>query len=238
MRHSLLILFLIPFLITKLNAQTKFGANIGLLNSYSRIENHFASIDTCVKKIGSKRGIKIGGFAEFKLKENWRMIASINFLLKGVKYFYDSLSIDYPGGPLRIEPLSQNIRTNYVEIEPLTVIYKAEKMHGFFAGVGPVAGMGIGGKVRLRPTGKLMARDAGPERKIKYNGERHGSNYSDSTFYLRPLEIGAHIILGYELRKSGISFLLSFYQSFSNISPDEKGVYRNSYLMFGASFKF
>lgn len=238
MRYSLLILFLIPLQITKLSAQTKFGATIGLLNSYSHIENHFASIDTGIKKIGSKPGIKIGGFAEFKLKQNWRLVSSVNFVVKGGKYCYDSVSSQYPIPGVRIDQLTQNIRTIYLEIEPLTVIYKAKTMHGFFAGVGPVAGIGISGKVRLRETGKLMAKDAAPEREIKFNGERNGPNYSDSTFYLRPLEIGAHLILGYEFKKSGISFLLSFYQSFSNISPDEKGVYRNRYLMFGASFKF
>lgn len=214
MRYSLLILFLIPLLITKLSAQTKFGSTIGFLNSYSHIENHFASIDTGFKKIGSKRGVNIGGFAEFKLKQNWRIIASINFLVKGVKYSYDSLRMEYPGGPVRIYPLTQNIRTSYVEIEPLTVIYKAKNMHGFFAGAGPVAGIGISGKVRLRETGKLLAKDYAPEREIKFNGERNGPNYNDSSFYLRPLEIGAQIILGYEVKRSGISFLLSFLSKF------------------------
>ena len=219
----MLILFFIPFLITKLNAQTKFGANIGLLNSYSQIENHFASIDTGIKKIGSKRGIKIDGFAEFKLKENWRIVSTINFVVKGGKYFYDSISSEYASRLVRIDPLTQNIRTSYIEIEPLTVVYKTEKMYVFFAGVGPVSGIGISGKVRLRHTGKLMASDAAPEREIKFNGKRYGPFYSDSTFHLKPIEIGAVMNLGYELKKEALRYCFLFIKAFQIFRLIKKG---------------
>jgi hypothetical protein len=214
------------------NAQTKFGANIGLLSSYSRIENHFASNDTAINRYGSKMGIKIGGFAEFKIGQNWNIVSTINFVHKGAAYYYDSINQG------KIEPLTLRIKTNYIELEPVTVLYKSSNMHGLFAGAGPVLGIGIGGKARLRDPGKLLSKDVLPARDILFNGKKNGTNYSDSTFYLWPLEIGAALSLGYELKKSGISFLINFYQSFSNISPDNKGIYRNRYLMLGTRFKF
>ena len=68
---KILCILSIGFFINTVNAQTKFGANIGLLSSYSHIENHFASNDTGINKYGSKLGVKIGGFAEFTIKPNW-----------------------------------------------------------------------------------------------------------------------------------------------------------------------
>lgn len=229
---KILFILSIVFFSNTVSAQTKFGANIGLLSSYSRIENHFASNDTGTNKYGSKMGVKIGGFAEFKIQQNWRIVSSISFVHKGAAYYYDTVTDG------RIEPLTLRIKTDYIEIEPVTVLYKGGKMHGFFAGAGPVMGIGINGKAMLRYSGKLMSRDVVPARDILLDGKKPGTNYADSTFHLKSLEFGAAITLGYEVKNSNVSFLVSFYQSFSNISPDDNGVYKNRYLMFGTRFKF
>lgn len=218
--------------LTCAHAQTKFGANIGMLGSYSRIENLFSSNANSPTKNGYKFGFKIGGFAEFKINKNWTAVSGINFLYKGATYSYDSTMQNGR------ESLIKHIKTNYIETEPITVIYAPKVLKGFFVGAGPVIGIGIGGKTKVRYPGTLLAKDASPEKKIHFEGKKHGTNLNDSIYSLRPLEIGAALTLGYEFKRSRISVLLSFYQSFSNISSNDKGTYRNQYFMLGSRFKF
>lgn len=218
--------------LTCAHAQTKFGPSIGILGSHSRIENLFSSNANSPIKNGYKVGFKIGGFAEFKINKNWRAVSGISFLYKGATYFYDSTTRHGK------ESLIKHIKTNYVEAEPITVIYTPKVLKGFFAGAGPVIGIGIGGKTRVRYPGKLLANDVSPETKIHFEGKKHGTNLNDSIYSLRPLEIGAALTLGYEFKRSKISVFLSFYQSFTNISPNDNGTYRNEYFMLGSRFKF
>ncbi len=204
-------------------AQTKFGAQLGFLSSKVNIEDNGQEL----KGLKNKGGIKIGVFAEIGISNGIYFTPALNYVNKGAKL---KETVDIAGSGTSY---TTKFITNYVEI-PLAFTYKANGTNGFFASAGPVIGLGIGGKLKTKVSGSINGLDDTPDAKVKFDGKKDAT---DDNFHLKALEIGATIAAGYEL-ENGLRFQLSFNPNFSNLAPEDKAVYRNSYFALGVGLRF
>jgi hypothetical protein len=225
---KLIIAVTVALTVSTMQAQTKFGVQLGLLSSKNKIE--YDGVEP--KKLKSNIGIKFGVFAEIHISNNLYFNPSLNFVNKGGK------EEDFENTTVANVSYANKYITNYLEL-PLAFTYKANSTNGFFATAGPVLGLGIGGKVSTTANSNISIvginiNDLGDEDRIKFDGKKDAT---EDNYHLKALEIGVTVAAGYEL-KNGLRFQLSFNPNFSDIDPKDKSVYKNRYFALGVGFKF
>ncbi len=121
-------------------------------------------------------------------------------------HFRPALNFIQKGGDFE----GASINLNYLEI-PLDFTYKIEAGSGkLFLGAGPSFAFGLSGKVK----------SDGLSEDIEF-----GSNDGE----IKPLDLGANILAGYEL-SNGLFFSLNYNLGLSNISNDTEDKTRNNYF--------
>ena len=201
-----------PFLIATLSlvlasqsaAQVRFGIKAGINLANAAVSNDYR--DAFEAAIGATYDSKmllsfhIGGQAEFGLGGNLGLSLGIQASGKGTRYDFESelqgvpFSAKATEGPLYLQfPVALTFRKN-----------------GFYAGVGPYVGFGIGGNLKV---------------KVKAQGQSD-SNTQDITFgnssedYYAPLDFGAGFELGYEFNH--VRLTGSFNLGLSNTIPKDQ----------------
>jgi hypothetical protein len=193
-----------------LNAQVSFGIHAG--GVLANMETKSSGITI---KGDSRFGWKVGGVANVSLAETFAFMPQLNVLSKGSK-------MEVSGNGYSAK---QTSNLTYVEL-PLNFVYTSG---GFFGGVGPSIGFGVGGKVKYEETGS-----ASQEANVKFDGKKDAQ---DDKFHLKALDFGGQVIAGYKL-PSGLFFNVHYNLGFSNISPEDGETVKNKYFGFGIGYFF
>jgi hypothetical protein len=192
------------------NAQASFGLHVG--GTLASMENKANGI---TYKGDSRFGWKVGAVANVPLAETFAFMPQLNVLSKNSK-----LEMSESGYTAK-----ESTNLTYVEL-PLNFVYTS---NGFFAGVGPSIGFGMGGKVKYEETGSQSV-----ETNVKFDGKKDAS---DNNYHLKALDFGGQVIAGYKL-PSGLFFNVHYNLGFSNISPDNSVTVKNKYFGFGIGYFF
>jgi hypothetical protein len=209
MKRIILMAALVAGVVTT-QAQTSFGIHAaGILANTEQKESGVTI------KGDSKFGWKIGGVANVPVASAISFMPQLNVLTKGSKYEVSESGFTF----------KQTANLTYVEL-PLNFVYNSG---GFFAGIGPSIGFGIGGKIKVEETGEPDV-----EADVKFDGKKDAT---DGKAHLKALDFGGQVIAGYKL-PSGLFFNLHYNHGFSNISPESDSEMKNKYFGFGVGFFF
>jgi len=190
-----------------INAQTTFGLHIGGTVANAKFKESGFSFTT-----DSKIGWKAGVVANVPLTEMFTFMPQLNVVSKSSKFEEDEDKVTF--------------NFTYAEL-PLNFVYQSK---GFFGGVGPSIGFGVGGKVKAESSGMS------DEVKVKFDGKKE-DDVTDDDLHLKALDFGGQIIAGYQL-PSGLFFNAHYNFGFSNISPENEGTLKNNYFGFGIGYFF
>jgi hypothetical protein len=137
-----------------------------------------------------------GVFAEIPIVDEFFLRPELLYVTKGTKMTSSSTN--------------PTMNLSYLEL-PVLFLYKGALSNGkVLLGFGPYAAMGIGGKYKYGTT----------EYTVKFKNDVTTSEAS--TTYLKPLDIGAMIMLGYEMA-GGLSLALNTSMGLTNIEPKYNG---------------
>jgi Outer membrane protein beta-barrel domain len=129
-------------------------------------------------------------------------------------YFQPGLLFSTKGSEIQNTGFNSKIKLSYLEL-PLNFVYKSSLGNGYFMlGFGPYVGYGINGKV----TNTIASAENTADIKFKNSIEL---NDPLTDYYLRALDIGGNIFVGYEMT-NGIFVQLNTQYGMVNISPDDK----------------
>lgn len=169
-----------------LNAQARFGVKAGL----NLATIHFTGEGSEDSNDSAKNlpTFQIGALAEFDFTENLGLGLGVQLQGRGVRF-----------GEMGIEA---SINPLYLQV-PVLLHYRN---NGFYAAVGPYAGLGIAGKSKLSVLGQNESED------LTFG--------NDEDFDFAPLDFGANIELGYEIL--GMIRLSAGYSlGLANIAPKD-----------------
>ena len=108
------------------------------------------------------------------------------------------------------------IAVSYIEL-PVNFIFKPVLGNGrLLLGFGPYVAYGIGGTAESSIAGIDFEQD------IKFENDLSASQFLDDDFYLRPFDVGANLLAGYEFA-FGISFQLNAQLGLLKVNPDYDG---------------
>jgi hypothetical protein len=111
---------------------------------------------------------------------------------------------------------SAKIAVSYIEL-PVNFIFKPVLGNGrLLLGFGPYVAYGIGGTAKSSIAGIDFEQD------IKFENDLSASQFLDDDFYLRPFDVGANLLAGYEFA-FGISFQLNAQLGLLKVNPDYDG---------------
>jgi len=114
------------------------------------------------------------------------------------------------------QTINGKINISYLEV-PLNFLYKPMLGKGrLILGFGPYVALGINGKVTYEGGGSSQSAD------IKFKNNVMTTD-QDNVFYLRPLDMGANLLAGYEFGNR-VSFQLNTQLGLSKINPEYEGV--------------
>ncbi len=195
-----------------------------------------------VEQDGSKSlfGYKIGGIVQVGISDQISFMPELNFIAKGGK-FESSTVTDFGFGKTTIA-INGDVKPYFVEV-PLNIAYTAssEDGSGFFAGLGPVISLGLGGKTNSTITTTIEATGfptqtttATDNADIKFDGKKDAT---DDKAHLKGLEFGGNVFAGYRL-SNGVFVKASYNMGFSNLSPEDKTSFKTSYFGLSVGYFF
>jgi hypothetical protein len=130
--------------------------------------------------------------------------------------FYIQPGVLFSGKGAKAEDSDANIGISYIDV-PVTFLFKPTLGTGrMLLGVGPYVGFGIAGNVED---------DNDNEQKIKFKNEVTPAELL-TDFYLRRLDAGANLLVGYEM-SSKLSIQLNAQLGLAKINPEVEGVTDN-----------
>lgn len=143
-----------------------------------------------------KAGFNIGVNAELPVAPDFYLQPGILFTTKGTK-------IEQTGDDTKVN-------VSYIEV-PVNFIFKPALGPGkMLLGVGPYVAFGVGGKIK----------EGSDDADIKFKNEITTTEYM-ADFYLKRLDVGGNLLVGYELAKK-ISFQLNAQLGMAKINPKIK----------------
>lgn len=145
-----------------------------------------------------KTGFNIGANAEIPVASDFYLQPGLLFSTKGSK----------------AEEGDGKINLSYLEV-PINFLYKPTLGSGkLLLGFGPYVGIGIGGKLKV---------DDDTEVDVKFKNDYNASDLvNDPAMYLKRLDFGGNLLVGYEL-SSKLSFQLNAQLGMSNLNPKFDG---------------
>ena len=185
-------------------AQVRFGIKAGLNVANAPSSDDYD--DAFEATIGAKYepqallSFHIGAQAEFGLGGNIGLGVGLQLSGKGTRYEFESVLQGVPYSAKAYE------RPLYLQV-PLALIYRK---NGFYAGVGPYAGFGVGGNLKVKV--KVQGQSESDTQDIKF-----GNSNED---YYAPIDFGAGFELGYEFGPVRLS--ASYQLGLSNTIPKDQ----------------
>lgn len=221
-------------------SQIRFGVNAGVNLASTNVEANN------IKASGDKSiiGFKFGGVASVPVTGNISFMPELNIVKKGGKNGSTTV-VDLGVLGKTTTEIKNQYKPAFVEI-PLNVVYHAgdQENGGFFAGLGPVLSLGIGGNADISAvttsvvggnTTKTSFRVDAP---IKFDGKKNNQSGSGtSNLHLKGFELGGNVFAGYRL-SNGFFARASYNMGFSNLSPDDKSSFKTSYFGIGLGYFF
>jgi hypothetical protein len=171
-------------------------------------------------------GFNIGINAEIPVGVDFYFQPGLLYTIKGAK------SKDVILG----QTINGKVKISYVEL-PLNFLYKPMMGKGhLLLGFGPYVALGLSGKVTYEGGGSSLSSD------IKFKNKVMTAD-SDDVVYVRPLEAGANLLVGYEFGNR-LSFQLNTQLGLTKINPeyegetDDKTSAKNTGFGFSLGFRF
>jgi len=171
-------------------------------------------------------GFNIGINAEIPVGVDFYFQPGLLYTIKGAK------SEDVIGG----QPFNTTLKISYLEL-PLNFLYKPLLGTGhLILGFGPYVAFGIGGKATYEGGG------SGLTEKIKFQKTVQSSD-PDDVVYIRPMDAGANMLVGYEFGNR-LSFQLNTQLGLTKINPEDEGASndkssaKNTGFGFSLGFRF
>ncbi|HLF46983.1 MAG TPA: outer membrane beta-barrel protein [Chitinophagaceae bacterium] len=171
-------------------------------------------------------GFNIGIIAEFPAAPDFYFQTGLLYSIKGAK------GNDVIFG----QSFDSEIKISYVEL-PLNFIYKPMLGKGrMLLGFGPYVALGVGGKATYDGGGSKISENIQFQNTVKITDP-------DDVFYLRPLDAGANMLVGYEFGNR-VSFQLNTQLGLLKINPeyemqpDDKTAAKNTGFGFSLGFRF
>jgi hypothetical protein len=150
-------------------------------------------------------GFNIGINAEIPVGVDFYFQPGLLYSIKGAK------SEDVILG----QPFNTTIKISYLEL-PLNFLYKPVLGKGhLLLGFGPYVAFGIGGKATYEGRGSSLSE------KIKFQKTVKSSD-PDDVVYIRPMDAGANMLVGYEFGNR-VSFQLNTQLGLTKINPEYEG---------------
>ena len=138
-------------------------------------------------------------------------VAGVNAQIPIATDFYIQPGVEYAMKGAKTDD-GVRININYIDV-PVSLVYKPMLGSGnLILGFGPYVGFGIGGKVEDTD---------GEESDVKFKKEVTISELSSGTTYFKPMDAGANIFAGYEMRK--LSFQLFTQLGLTKVLPKIQG---------------
>lgn len=185
---------LVSFVLNTSSAQVRFGIKAGLnLASISYSDDYIEYNEVTIGgdiSTGMIPAYHLGGLVEFDFGSNIGLSTGLELNVKG-----GSLDLEgvFLGQPYTAE---SEVRPMYLQV-PAVLTYRK---NGFYAGVGPYIGFGIGGKIKTEV-------DAGGQSEEDSDTIEFGSDSGDS---FASLDYGARLELGYEFNNIRVSASYNF----------------------------
>jgi hypothetical protein len=171
-------------------------------------------------------GFNVGINAEIPVGTDFYFQPGLLYTIKGAK------SKDVVLG----QTINGKIKIGYIEL-PLNLIYKPMLGNGhMLLGFGPYIALGVNGKATYEGGGINESSD------IKFKNTVTPGD-PDNIFYLRPLDAGANLLVGYEF-SSKLSFQLNTQLGLTKINPEDEGASndktsaKNTGFGFSLGFRF
>lgn len=194
---------LLLFVLNTASAQMRIGIKAGLnLASIAYSDDY---LDYSEQALGTDiatgmiPNYHLGGVAEFGFKGPLGLNLGLMLNAKGGSLDFD---FDFFGEEIKT---SGKTRPLYLEV-PIALTYRNK---GFFAGLGPYIGFGIGGKTKSKA--EYMGQEETDSAAIEFG------NDPDNSF--APLDYGAGLELGYEFNSLRLSASYNF--GLANVAPKE-----------------
>jgi hypothetical protein len=213
MKKTLLAFVVLTTTVFASQAQVRFGVQAGVVSSSISLEEDGEEAD-----IDGKMGFTVGAIVDVPISETFAFQPAVNFVTKGAKQ-------EESGGGVTAK---FSINLAYVEV-PFNFVYRASTGSGsFFVGAGPSVGFIVSAKQKTKVTGGGL--DEESEEDIPT-----GSGEDE----LKPLEIGANILAGYELA-NGVYIALNYNLGMSNLINDapDNTHWKNRYFGLRVGFRF
>ena len=179
--------------------------------------------------------------AQVPISYNLSFMPQLNLLSKGGKLDQSETS-DF-GGTTVTETIKADAKLTYVEL-PLNFVYTTadaeEGLGGFFIGIGPNIGFGLGGKIDGTYTISALGQtESEPlDTDVKFDGKSDDElDSNDEDAHFKRLDFGANIIAGYQL-SNGLFINAHYTHGFSNINPNSGIESKNRYFGFGIGYFF
>lgn len=151
-------------------------------------------------------GFNIGINAEIPLVPQFYLQPGVLFTTKGAK------NKDVILG----QTITGTINIAYVEI-PINFLFKPQLGTGhLLLGFGPYVAFGVGGKAKYEGGGSSITQDIVFKKNVK-------TSDADNVFYVKPLDAGANMLLGYQFANK-VSFQLNTQLGLTKINPTYEGV--------------
>lgn len=153
-----------------------------------------------------------GGDLDFKMKTGFHIGVNAEIPIAPEFYVQPGLLFTTKGAKEEITGSDDaKINISYLEV-PINFLYKPELGSGkLLLGVGPYVGFGIGGKVKGN----------GADMDVKFKNDVKSTDYLKA-FYLKGLDFGGNLLVGYEL-SSKISAQLNAQLGMTNLAPKVDG---------------
>jgi hypothetical protein len=192
---ALLLALATTALVVNAKAQTTFGIRAGV--NFQNINGDDPDGDDLDLKM--KTGFHIGVNAEIPIATDFYVQPGVLFSTKGAKSDVDD---------------DAKIKLSYIEV-PINFLYKPVLGSGkLLLGIGPYVAFAVGGKVS----------DAnGKDTDIEFENEITLAQYGSATPYVKRLDVGGNLLVGYEL-SSKLSAQLNAQLGMVKINPKITGI--------------
>jgi hypothetical protein len=203
MKKTFLTLFLAGIVFSSFS-QVRFGAQVGANIATASLKEPDSPGYSYTKK--SRTGFTAGFLADIPIVSGLHFRPELNYTQKGC-----TIKGVYIGGVF-----TDKYQFNYLDL-PLNFTYNIEAGPGnVFVGLGPMIGLGFGGKVKTDDNGIKESW------KIKFDGK----NTSDDYYHFKAIDFNLSTIAGYQLNM-GPFISLGYNLGFNDIDPFDGYEWKN-----------
>lgn len=172
--------------------------------------------------VSSKMGFRVGVGTSFSIGDKLAFAPELNWVSKGMKLAAAGVSGGFP------YVVDGKITTNFLEIPLNLAYYFGDGGKGFFAGLGPVISLGMGGTTEQTITYGGASQSSSSS--VKFDGKKSADlSAGDKDYHLKMMEFGGNIFAGYKISED-LGVKLQYNIGFSNLGPDDKQTYKTNYF--------